>query len=237
MRMPAAAWWRSWTRCRKGCSGRCWTSAPDGARGQGHYVDGPRRSFAGGAGLVSTARDYARLLQMLLNGGELAVLHGARQTIAAAHNIYLQFVVGSQIASRQSSIILSTCILLPIAAQAVADVLNRVRGLLAINGTIANNHIGTQGDPLSGRCCREGGGEAGGRHHPCAIGRHHHPADDVGVNAGAAANVGIGGVTKNCDLFHPAQFTGGGGALLMAEDADQSVVSQESDEAWDGTGY
>jgi CubicO group peptidase (beta-lactamase class C family) len=45
--------------------------APDGARGQGHYVDGPRRSFSGGAGLVSTAHDYARLLQMLLNGGEL----------------------------------------------------------------------------------------------------------------------------------------------------------------------
>jgi hypothetical protein len=37
-------------------------------------------------------------------------------TIAAAHNIYLQFVVGSHIASRQSSILLSTCILLPIAA-------------------------------------------------------------------------------------------------------------------------
>lgn len=47
------------------------TRAPEGSRGQGHYVDGPRRSFAGGAGLVSTARDYARLLQMLLNGGEL----------------------------------------------------------------------------------------------------------------------------------------------------------------------
>lgn len=45
--------------------------APDGARGQGHYVDGARRSFSGGAGLVSTARDYARFLQMLLNGGEL----------------------------------------------------------------------------------------------------------------------------------------------------------------------
>jgi len=45
--------------------------APDGARGQGHYVTGPRRSFAGGAGLVSTARDYARFLRMLLNGGEL----------------------------------------------------------------------------------------------------------------------------------------------------------------------
>jgi CubicO group peptidase (beta-lactamase class C family) len=45
--------------------------APEGSRGQGHYVDGPRRSFSGGAGLVSTARDYARFLQMLLNGGEL----------------------------------------------------------------------------------------------------------------------------------------------------------------------
>jgi CubicO group peptidase (beta-lactamase class C family) len=45
--------------------------APEGAKGQGHYVTGPRRSFAGGAGLVSTARDYARLMQMLLNGGEL----------------------------------------------------------------------------------------------------------------------------------------------------------------------
>ena len=45
--------------------------APDGARGQGHYADGPRVSFAGGAGLLSTAQDYARFLQMLLNGGEL----------------------------------------------------------------------------------------------------------------------------------------------------------------------
>ena len=38
---------------------------------QGAYVDGPRRSFSGGAGLLSTARDYARFLQMLRNGGEL----------------------------------------------------------------------------------------------------------------------------------------------------------------------
>jgi len=45
--------------------------APDGPRGQGNYVDGPRRSFSGGAGLLSTARDYARFLQMLLNGGSL----------------------------------------------------------------------------------------------------------------------------------------------------------------------
>jgi CubicO group peptidase (beta-lactamase class C family) len=57
--------------------------APDGARGQGHYVDGPRRSFAGGAGLVSTAHDYARLLQMLLNRGELdGVRILAPQTVA-----------------------------------------------------------------------------------------------------------------------------------------------------------
>ena len=42
---------------------------PEGARGQGHYVDGPRKSFSGGAGLVSTARDYATLLETLRNGG------------------------------------------------------------------------------------------------------------------------------------------------------------------------
>jgi CubicO group peptidase (beta-lactamase class C family) len=45
--------------------------APEGARGQGHYVDGPRRNFSGGAGLVSTARDYARFLEMIRNGGQL----------------------------------------------------------------------------------------------------------------------------------------------------------------------
>ena len=45
--------------------------APDGARGQGHYVDGPRKNFSGGAGLVSTASDYARFLSMILNHGEM----------------------------------------------------------------------------------------------------------------------------------------------------------------------
>ncbi|SDZ08870.1 CubicO group peptidase, beta-lactamase class C family [Lysobacter sp. yr284] len=45
--------------------------APDGARGQGHYIDGPRRNFAGGAGLLSTARDYARFLEAIRRGGEL----------------------------------------------------------------------------------------------------------------------------------------------------------------------
>ncbi len=39
--------------------------------GQGGYVEGPRTSFSAGAGLLSTARDYGRFLQMLLNGGEL----------------------------------------------------------------------------------------------------------------------------------------------------------------------
>jgi CubicO group peptidase (beta-lactamase class C family) len=43
----------------------------NGSIGQGAYVDGPRKSFSGGAGLLATARDYARFLQMLLNGGEL----------------------------------------------------------------------------------------------------------------------------------------------------------------------
>jgi CubicO group peptidase (beta-lactamase class C family) len=45
--------------------------APEGARGQGHYVDGPRKSFSGGAGLLSTAPDYARFLEMTRNGGTL----------------------------------------------------------------------------------------------------------------------------------------------------------------------
>jgi CubicO group peptidase (beta-lactamase class C family) len=38
---------------------------------QGDYVHGPRKCFSGGAGLLSTASDYGRFLQMLLNGGEL----------------------------------------------------------------------------------------------------------------------------------------------------------------------
>jgi CubicO group peptidase (beta-lactamase class C family) len=45
--------------------------APEGAKGQGDYIAGPRANFSGGAGLVSTAGDYARFLQMLANGGTL----------------------------------------------------------------------------------------------------------------------------------------------------------------------
>jgi CubicO group peptidase (beta-lactamase class C family) len=43
--------------------------AAEGARGQGSYAEGPRRNFAGGAGLVSTAHDYARFLEMIRSGG------------------------------------------------------------------------------------------------------------------------------------------------------------------------
>ncbi len=45
--------------------------AAEGSKGQGHYVEGPRKSFAGGAGLLSTAHDYARFLEMIRNGGTL----------------------------------------------------------------------------------------------------------------------------------------------------------------------
>jgi CubicO group peptidase (beta-lactamase class C family) len=52
--------------------------APDpGARqtgghiGQGHYLNGPRVAFSGGAGLLSTAADYSRFLEMMRRGGEI----------------------------------------------------------------------------------------------------------------------------------------------------------------------
>ena len=44
---------------------------PGNAVGQGHYLQGPRKNFSGGAGLLSTATDYSRFLEMLRNGGEL----------------------------------------------------------------------------------------------------------------------------------------------------------------------
>lgn len=52
--------------------------APDAAAwqaadhyGQGHFLDGPKVAFSGGGGLVSTAADYSRFLEMLRRGGEL----------------------------------------------------------------------------------------------------------------------------------------------------------------------
>ncbi|HEX5787639.1 MAG TPA: serine hydrolase domain-containing protein [Woeseiaceae bacterium] len=50
--------------------GRISRTQQEGWNGQGGYVEGPRRSFSGGAGLVSTAEDYARFLQMVLGQGE-----------------------------------------------------------------------------------------------------------------------------------------------------------------------
>jgi CubicO group peptidase (beta-lactamase class C family) len=44
---------------------------PGNSVGQGAYIEGPRKNFSGGAGLLSTATDYARFLQTMLNGGEL----------------------------------------------------------------------------------------------------------------------------------------------------------------------
>ena len=44
---------------------------PGGMVGQGMYVNGPRKSFSGGAGLLSNAADYAKFLQMMLNKGTL----------------------------------------------------------------------------------------------------------------------------------------------------------------------
>jgi CubicO group peptidase (beta-lactamase class C family) len=45
--------------------------SPEGSKGQGHYVEGPKRGFSGGAGLVSTAKDYAKFLEMIRRDGEL----------------------------------------------------------------------------------------------------------------------------------------------------------------------
>jgi CubicO group peptidase (beta-lactamase class C family) len=45
--------------------------AEDFMLSQGHYADGPMKAYSGGAGLVSTAGDYVKLLSMLLNKGTL----------------------------------------------------------------------------------------------------------------------------------------------------------------------
>ena len=49
--------------------------APEGPRGQGAYIEGPRRNFAGGAGLLSTTRDYARFLETIRRGGSIDGIH------------------------------------------------------------------------------------------------------------------------------------------------------------------
>lgn len=66
--------------------------APEGPRGQGHYTDGPRRNFAGGAGLISTARDYSRFMEMIRNGG---VLNGKRILSPRSVNLMTTNQVGT----------------------------------------------------------------------------------------------------------------------------------------------
>lgn len=44
-------------------------NADNPMQNQGAYIDGPRKNFSGGAGLLSTAEDYATFLQMMLNNG------------------------------------------------------------------------------------------------------------------------------------------------------------------------
>ncbi len=56
-----------------GADGKAVRSA-EGSKGQGSYVEGPRKSFSGGAGLTSTAADYARFLEMIRNGGALGTV-------------------------------------------------------------------------------------------------------------------------------------------------------------------
>ncbi len=68
--------------------------APEhGREGQGEYVEGPRACFSGGAGLLSTAGDYARFLQMLANGG---TMDGVRvlspRTVALATTNHVGFL-------------------------------------------------------------------------------------------------------------------------------------------------
>jgi len=43
----------------------------DPAGAESRWATGPKKLFRGAGGLVSTARDYLRFQQMMLNGGEL----------------------------------------------------------------------------------------------------------------------------------------------------------------------
>ena len=79
-------------------AGAAIAKAPEPGTGQGNYVVGPRQSFSGGAGLVSTASDYARFLQMLLNGG---TLDGARLLSPKTVELMTSNHVGSLYLERQ----------------------------------------------------------------------------------------------------------------------------------------
>lgn len=54
---------------RRAADASAWKTG--GHFGQGHYLDGPRLAYSGGAGLLSTAADYSRFLEMMRRGGAL----------------------------------------------------------------------------------------------------------------------------------------------------------------------
>jgi CubicO group peptidase (beta-lactamase class C family) len=54
---------------RRAADANAWKTG--GHFGQGHYLDGPRIAYSGGAGLLSTAADYSRFLEMMRRGGAL----------------------------------------------------------------------------------------------------------------------------------------------------------------------
>jgi CubicO group peptidase (beta-lactamase class C family) len=66
---------------------------PEGPRGQGNYVDGPRKNFAGGAGLLSTARDYSRFLEMIRAGG---MLDGVRMLSSRSVDLMTHNQIGAR---------------------------------------------------------------------------------------------------------------------------------------------
>lgn len=60
--------------------------------GQGHYVDGPRASFSGGAGLLSTTADYTRFLEAIHKGD--GILSRKSVELMTANHIGDRFAFG-----------------------------------------------------------------------------------------------------------------------------------------------
>ena len=115
--------------------------AAEGPRGQGAYVDGPRTSFSGGAGLLSTAGDYARFLQMLLNGG---TLDGARILAPATVALMTADHIGALYGSGASGFGLGFEVLLEPGHAAQYG----TRGRFGWGGTYATNYWVDPGEDL-----------------------------------------------------------------------------------------
>lgn len=71
------------------------SAAPKGTgmQAQGEYVKGPRTSFSGGAGYLSTALDYSKFLQMMLNKG---VYNGQRFLSRKSVELMLENHIGTK---------------------------------------------------------------------------------------------------------------------------------------------